>query len=227
MVGSIRTKWKGDLLIGRQQMQDNGTIPNDIVLSNDDLAVSRVHCRILYQDGFKQKKRLIPKAYMEFFKVFSDKHLARNPKVPYFPKELRILIISFLRKPRKFYIQDMGSVHGTYVKLKCRQQKKLLTGQTYQIGGTEVYINILQVQLPNKQMKIEETRQNDYEKTFMRYLSQEYLSGTQIYGLPKDSYICNSNIKRDQILLNQRLRPPFPYSFMKFEVLSNLQILSN
>ena len=56
---------------------------------------------------------------------------------------IRMLILSFLRKPRKFYIQDMGSIHGTYLKLKHREQKKLLTGQTYQIGGTEVYINIM------------------------------------------------------------------------------------
>jgi hypothetical protein len=80
---------------------------------------------------------------MEFFKIFSDKHLARNSQAPYFPKELRMLIISFLRKPRKFYIQDMGSIHGTYVKLRHQEQKKLLTGQTYQIGGTEVNINII------------------------------------------------------------------------------------
>ena len=52
MVGSLRTKWKGDLLIGRQHIQDDGTTPNDIVLATDDLAVSRVHCRIIYQDGF-------------------------------------------------------------------------------------------------------------------------------------------------------------------------------
>ena len=122
MVGTNRSKWKGDLLIGRSQQE------NDIVLSNDDLAISRVHCRILYQDGFCHKKRLIPKAYMEFFKIFSDKHLSNHPEAPYFPKEIRMLIISFLRKPRKFYIQDMGSIHGTYLKLRHQEQKKLLTG---------------------------------------------------------------------------------------------------
>lgn len=52
MVGSKRTKWKGDLKVGRQSVQENGICPNDIVLPKDDLAVSRIHFRILYQDGF-------------------------------------------------------------------------------------------------------------------------------------------------------------------------------
>ena len=95
------------------------------------------------KEGLEARIIVVPKAFMEFFKVFSDKHLERNSKALYFPKEIRMLILSFLRKPRKFYIQDMGSVHGTYLKLKHQEQKKLLTGQTYQIGGTEVYINIM------------------------------------------------------------------------------------
>lgn len=110
MVGSLRTKWKGDLLIGRQHIQDDGTTPNDIVLATDDLAVSRVHCRIIYQDGFTQtrtgitNKRMIPKLFFEFFKIFSDKHLSRNPKIRYLPTELRMLIMGYLRKPRNFFI---------------------------------------------------------------------------------------------------------------------------
>lgn len=89
MVGSNRHA-KGDLLIGRSLLE------NDIVLSNEDLAISRVHARIVYQDGFRHKKRLIPKAFLEFFKVFSDRHLEKNPKALYLPKEIRMLVISFL-----------------------------------------------------------------------------------------------------------------------------------
>ena len=67
-------------------MQKDRVVPNDILLANDDLAVSRVHSRIVYEDGFthrhdgKPKKRMIPKQYLEFFKLFSDKHMARNSK---------------------------------------------------------------------------------------------------------------------------------------------------
>ena len=110
MVGSLRTRWKGDIQIGRQHIQDDGTTPNDIVLATDDLAVSRVHCRIIYQDGFLEKtkgtsnKRMIPKLFFEFFKIFSDRHLSKNPKIKYLPTEIRMIILSYLRKPRNFFI---------------------------------------------------------------------------------------------------------------------------
>ena len=164
MVGSLRTKWKGDLQVGRHAIQDNGTSPNDIVLPNDDLAVSRIHFRIIYQDGFSghvrpdksSSKRLIPKHYIEFFKIFSDRHLANHPEIPYLPTELRMLIISYLRKPRNFYIQDMGSIHGTFVKLKHNQYRKLIKGQTYQIGGTEIFMNIIDVKLPIREQQLPE-----------------------------------------------------------------------
>ena len=65
-----------------------------------------------------QKGRLVPKVFLEFFKIFSDKHLKNNPNTPYLPKELRMIVISYLRKPRNFYIQDMGSIHGTFIKMK-------------------------------------------------------------------------------------------------------------
>ena len=115
-------------------------MPNDIVLPEDDLAVSRIHFRIIYQDGFSggslkeypgpsKYRRLIPRQYFEFFKLFSDKHMSRTNQV-YLPKEIRMLIISYLRKPRRFYIQDMGSIHGTFVKMN-RQPRRIYGGQTY------------------------------------------------------------------------------------------------
>lgn len=55
MVNSDRTRWKGDLLVGRQFKLENGSVVNDIVLDTDDLAVSRVHFRIFYEDGFDRR----------------------------------------------------------------------------------------------------------------------------------------------------------------------------
>lgn len=48
----------------------------------------------------------------------------------------------------------MGSLHGTFIKMKYNQFKKILKGQTFQIGGTEIFLNILDVQLPSKSLKI-------------------------------------------------------------------------
>ena len=48
MVGSLRTRWHGDVQVGRQAGRHEGAVPNDIVLPKDDLGVSRIHFRIIY-----------------------------------------------------------------------------------------------------------------------------------------------------------------------------------
>ena len=125
LVGSPRTprpdgKPHGDIMIGRQTIAEDKTRPNDIMLSVNDLAISRTHCRIIYQDGFLGSKRLIPKGWLEFAKLFSPlrKHFyASSPQVPvrYLPRDIQRIILAYLRPKRNFCIQDMGSVHGTYI----------------------------------------------------------------------------------------------------------------
>jgi hypothetical protein len=39
----------------------------------------------------------------------------------------------------------MGSIHGTFLLMKHAEQRKMLKGQTYQLGGAEIYLNILDV----------------------------------------------------------------------------------
>lgn len=48
MVGSQRTRWQGDLQVGRYAGRHENAVPNDIVLPSDDLGVSRIHFRIIY-----------------------------------------------------------------------------------------------------------------------------------------------------------------------------------
>ena len=57
VVGSTRTPNSeglphGDVMIGRQTVSEDQTRPNDIMLSVNDLAISRTHCRIIYKEGF-------------------------------------------------------------------------------------------------------------------------------------------------------------------------------
>ena len=160
---------------------------------------------------------MIPKPFFEFFKIFSDRHLAKNPKMKYLPTEIRMLILSYLRKPRNFYIQDMGSIHGTYIKMKQNQFRKLCKGQTYQIGGTEIYLNILEVILPSRKNKInDEKTEDDMETLFMKYLGREFSNGIQIHGLPKESYMHYNKSKSTEF---ERVKVPYPYSTIKFEIM--------
>jgi hypothetical protein len=57
MVGSKKNTDTHDLIIGRQDCakdpETNVDIhPNDIILPNNDRAISRIHCKIVYKDGF-------------------------------------------------------------------------------------------------------------------------------------------------------------------------------
>ena len=125
------------------------------------MAISRIHFRLLYADGFcplekyeypgqSEFKRLIPRQWFEFFKVFSDKHLLNNPEAIYLPKELRMMIIGYLRQERNFYVQDMGSVHGTFILLRHGKPRSLHRGQTFQVGSSEIYLNMIDARLPRK-----------------------------------------------------------------------------
>lgn len=91
----------------------------------------------------------------------------------------------------------MGSIHGTFIKMKLKEQRTLYRGQTYQLGGTDIYLNILDVSLPSKRQKVDSLNEcldpasnsNDLNETmFMQYLGREYSRGTIIHGIPEDSF---------------------------------------
>ena len=108
----------------------------------------------------------------------------------------------------------MGSVHGTFVLLKHGQARRMHKGQTYQIGGSEIYLNVIDVRMPKKQTKSEKTlfalgestgvqidsaesgdklcQESPIDKdevAFMQYLASEYEKGVLVHGLPKESYV--------------------------------------
>ena len=85
-----------------------------------------------------------------------------------------MMVISYLRKPRNFYIQDMGSIHGTFLKLNPDQKCTLKNGHNFQMG-TEIYLNVLDVKLPSKWETIENNSPVDpFELVFMKFLGFEY-----------------------------------------------------
>jgi len=116
MINSLRTYTDGDITIGRQYINENGIRPNDILLPVSDLAISRTHCRLIYKYGFSSGcRREIPQTWLEFCKLLSQKYV--NKGRHFLPNELRRIIMSYLKEPRQFYVQDLGSVHGTYLKI--------------------------------------------------------------------------------------------------------------
>ena len=67
-----------------------------------------------------------------------------------------MMIIGYLRQERNFFVQDMGSVHGTFVLLRHGKARTLHKGQTYQVGSSEIYLNIIDARLPRQKYNDEE-----------------------------------------------------------------------
>ena len=84
-------------------MNENGLFPNDILLSVNDLAISRTHARLILPVN-----RKCPLKWIEFMKLFWKKNRQ-------FPRDVQRIIIKFLREKREIRVQDLGSLHGTYV----------------------------------------------------------------------------------------------------------------
>ena len=91
-------------------------------------------------------------------------------KEPLFlPREIQSMILSFLRESRKFYVQDLGSVHGTFIKAQRAQTQFIRKGQTYLIGN-DVYINIEELCNPRPNMVSNENQIRQLED-FYSYLA--------------------------------------------------------
>lgn len=92
----------------------------------------------------------------------------------------------------------------------------------------------------------ESTPLDKEEESFMRYLASEYERGAIIHGLPKDSYVqycqCGPEVAtslldpafhrkqsmkyREEHLDSRCIKPPFPFSILKFEVVYNCGLSS-
>ena len=117
MVGSLRSKPDGDITIGRQQINDAGNRPNDIMLNAQDSAISRTHCRIIYKHGLFVK-RVIPPEFLTFL-MASHKRLGRVSSARVLPRHLIRLIYDFIKLPKMIFIEDLGSINGTYIRVRA------------------------------------------------------------------------------------------------------------
>ena len=114
MVGSLRRDCEGDLTIGRQQINDLGMRPNDIMLNPTDASLSRSHSRIIYNQGLLKKINLTDD-YLAFFMGYHPRLGAFSPlrKVS---RDILTYIWEFMKPRRQFFATDNGTIYGTYVK---------------------------------------------------------------------------------------------------------------
>jgi len=78
------------------------------------------------------------------FLMMSHQRLGAKSPGYMLPEGLYRHIYSFIKEPKKFWIVDLGSSFGTYVKLKAETLHPLEKGQTYLVG-LDTYFNIIDV----------------------------------------------------------------------------------
>jgi pSer/pThr/pTyr-binding forkhead associated (FHA) protein len=140
--GSYRFPAESVVKIGRQQVNDLGEQPNDIVLPPSDRAISRVHCAINYASFFPGLTPILPE-WLAFLMI-SHPRLGRRSVFYDLPLSLFRYILAFLKEPPKLFLTDLGSVCGTYIRVLSESPAELRTGQYFLIGS-DVLIEVLEI----------------------------------------------------------------------------------
>lgn len=113
------------VIIGRLHERDN-LVPNDIILEAD-MSVSRIHCRVITKYGF-QTNYVFTRRLLTYFYCIGK---LKDRKMPLAASRL---IVQYLTPVRGFYLQDLGSCLGTYIKLRTKEENLLNIGSTMLIG---------------------------------------------------------------------------------------------
>jgi hypothetical protein len=104
---SLKTHNTDYISVGRQQINDQGIRPNDIMLFPTDPSISRSHFKIFHKEYFNKIKSF--QRLSEVFSLLSKSYL--NPDLIYD-------ILKYIKpKPTSFMIEDVGTIYGTYVKV--------------------------------------------------------------------------------------------------------------
>lgn len=118
MFGSPRVFNSKDITIGRQQITESGERPNDIMLDPCDSFISRTHCKLRYNEGMHSHHQLSDSIWAFF--MGTHFRLGNKSYISSISRDLISEIISYLKPTRRFFISDMRSVTGTYIKLQKR-----------------------------------------------------------------------------------------------------------
>jgi hypothetical protein len=95
-----------------------------LVLPPNEKAISRLHCKIETEEGFG-KTELIEQDFLTLLFV-SKKRL---------PFQAIKLIREFVRLTPKFYLVDMGSSSGTYIRVRPDRERDISSESIYLIGA--------------------------------------------------------------------------------------------
>jgi len=177
--GSEASRFNSEIIIGRRQFDENENIYNDILL--DDMTVSRNHCKIIYSDGFKNIEPLSDQIVSLF--MMNHYRLGQVLNVPNLDGISIFNICSYLKRKRQFYIQDCGSILGTYKRIKIHNFFEIKEKQIFMIGSD---FNLI----------IENIHKNVNKDILTNLVKDNYYDNTEVIGE------LNNNIFYNLVKLN-------------------------
>ena len=139
--GSLRRPQDGFVTVGRQQINELGQRPNDIMLPPSDRAISRCHCRFNYQHCFSN--RPLPAEFVSFL-MCSHPRLGQFSAFNALPQHLFFFIYTFVKEPYVLWLSDLGSICGTYLKVSHDLPTEMKRGQVFLIGS-DIIIDVDEV----------------------------------------------------------------------------------
>ena len=143
--GSLRRPQDGFVTVGRQQINEFGQRPNDIMLPASDRAISRCHCRINYQHCFRERR--LSDQYVSFL-MAGHPRLGVSSVFNSLPQHLFAYIYSFFKEPYALWLSDLGSICGTYLKVSHDVPTAVKRGMVFLIGS-DIIIDIDDVSIPS------------------------------------------------------------------------------
>ncbi|KAM3147588.1 hypothetical protein pb186bvf_000395 [Paramecium bursaria] len=167
LIDSKKNTNQTDIMIGRQTKQEyNGVeiYPNDIVLQENERVISRVHCRLIVKDFFKEVGD-IDKLYLQ---ALSKLQL---------PMTAKAILRSLLEEPKDIFIKDLASVCGTFVRVMRVFPQVAKTDQIYSIGSDSTF------QIIDTHVKDTQNEPNDSFYTSITVLTNRK---HVVHGLPSN-----------------------------------------
>ncbi|CAD8071346.1 unnamed protein product [Paramecium primaurelia] len=201
MIGSIKNADSEDVIIGRQEKLENyqGQLifPNDIILRETERLISRIHCKIIFRNFFRKETQILP-LYQQTLSQL---------RMPY---NIIQRISQFLEEPKDCYVQDIGSVFGTHIKID-RNYQKMKKYQQYSIGS-ETTIQILEIHNLGSEQK---SRDVEFDKLIQKLRNIKYKCSLQ--GLDLKLYERSLQVDQsfDQILTSLKCYN-IPFIMIKF-----------
>ena len=139
--GSLRRPQDGFVNVGRQQLNEYGQRPNDIMLPASDRAISRCHCRFNYQHCFRARD-LSPQLLA--FLMAAHPRLGCSSEFNSLPQHLFYYIYSFFKEPYALWLSDLGSICGTYLRVSHDVPTEIRRGMVFLIGS-DIIIDVEEV----------------------------------------------------------------------------------